>query len=43
MTALMTPRPVLVIGGAIGDLILTLPRLPLRGEDIAPCAASTYR
>ncbi|WP_370552903.1 PfkB family carbohydrate kinase [Edwardsiella tarda] len=35
MTALMTPRPVLVIGGAIGDLILTLPRLPLRGEDIA--------
>lgn len=26
--------PVLVIGGAVGDLVMTLPRLPIRGEDI---------
>ena len=26
--------PVLVIGGAVGDLVMTLPRLPTRGEDI---------
>ncbi|QPR27144.1 ribokinase [Edwardsiella hoshinae] len=35
MSTLTTARPVVVIGGAIGDLILTLPRLPRRGEDIA--------
>ncbi|MGL4858257.1 MAG: PfkB family carbohydrate kinase [Enterobacteriaceae bacterium] len=27
--------PVLVLGGAVGDLLLRLPRLPERGEDIA--------
>lgn len=26
--------PVLVIGGAVGDLVMTLPRLPTSGEDI---------
>nr|WP_252860734.1 PfkB family carbohydrate kinase [Edwardsiella ictaluri] len=34
MTTMRTPRPVAVIGGAVGDLILNLPRLPLRGEDM---------
>ncbi|MEB6334329.1 PfkB family carbohydrate kinase [Serratia rhizosphaerae] len=26
--------PVLVLGGAVGDLVMTLPRLPVSGEDI---------
>lgn len=26
--------PVLVMGGAVGDLVMTLPRLPTSGEDI---------
>ncbi|MGR3752404.1 PfkB family carbohydrate kinase [Edwardsiella anguillarum] len=34
MTTTQTPRPVAVIGGAVGDLILSLPRLPRRGEDV---------
>lgn len=34
MTAFMAERPVAVVGGACGDLLLALPRLPVRGEDI---------
>lgn len=34
MSGFVALRPVLVIGGAVGDIVLTLPNLPASGEDI---------
>nr|WP_113865330.1 PfkB family carbohydrate kinase [Brenneria salicis]NMN93096.1 sugar/nucleoside kinase (ribokinase family) [Brenneria salicis ATCC 15712 = DSM 30166]RBP65175.1 sugar/nucleoside kinase (ribokinase family) [Brenneria salicis ATCC 15712 = DSM 30166]RLM31678.1 ribokinase [Brenneria salicis ATCC 15712 = DSM 30166] len=34
MTAFIPERPIVVIGGACGDMLLALPRLPVSGEDI---------
>ncbi|MCL2898045.1 PfkB family carbohydrate kinase [Brenneria tiliae] len=34
MTPFAPERPVVVVGGACGDMLLALPRLPRRGEDI---------
>ncbi|RLM27593.1 ribokinase [Brenneria alni] len=34
MTTFTPQRPVVVVGGACGDMLIALPRLPLRGEDI---------
>lgn len=35
MSEFSAVTPVLVLGGAVGDLVMTLPRLPVSGEDIA--------
>lgn len=34
MSEFSAVTPVLVLGGAVGDLVMTLPRLPVSGEDI---------
>ncbi|MDC6117363.1 PfkB family carbohydrate kinase [Serratia rubidaea] len=34
MSEFYAVTPVLVLGGAVGDLVMTLPRLPVSGEDI---------
>lgn len=34
MTGLTSTRPVVVIGGACGDMLLSVPRMPLSGEDV---------
>lgn len=34
MSEFVAVKPILVVGGAVGDVVLTLPKLPASGEDI---------
>jgi sugar/nucleoside kinase (ribokinase family) len=34
MSELLAVKPILVVGGAVGDIVLTVPHLPSSGEDI---------